>query len=118
MRKLALMFLITATPALAQQIPDDGIKANALKRAYQLSGNSAVSWGMIDVSEENLDANPVKTERIIPLTDPDTLNAIDARALKVTEQAEPVPVIHQDVCRRHGLRRVTTEGGRSWRCRK
>ena len=118
MRKFALMFLMVAAPALAQQIPDDAIKANALKRAYQLSGNSAVSWGMIDVSGENLDANPVRTERIVPLTDPDTLNAIDARALKVTEQTEPAPVIHQDVCRRHGLRRVTTEGGKSWRCRK
>ena len=115
-KQLALMFLITATPALAQQIPDDGIKASALKRAYQLGGNS--SWGMIDVSGENLGANPVKTERIIPLTDPDTLNAIDARALKVTEQTEAAPVIHQDICRRHGLRRVTTEGGKSWRCRK
>ena len=58
---------------------------------------------MIDVSGENLSANPVKVERIIPLTDPETLNAIDARALKVTEQTEPAPVIHQDICRRHGL---------------
>ena len=118
MRKLALMFLMVATPALAQQIPDDAIKASALKRAYQLGGNSAVSWGMIDVSGENLGANQVKTERIVPLTDPATLNAIAARALKVTEQAEPAPVSRPDVCRRHGLRKVTTEGGRSWRCRK
>ena len=116
MRKLALMFLTIAAPALAQQIPDDAIKANALKRAYQLSGNS--NWGMIDVSGENLGANQVKTERIIPLTDPDTLNAIDARALKVTEQTEAAQVSRPDVCRRHGLRKVTTEGGRSWHCRK
>ena len=118
MRKLALMFLAIAAPALAQQIPDEAIKANALKRAYQLSGNSAVSWGMIDVSGENLDANPVKTERIIPLTDPETLNAIDARALKVTDQTEAAPISRPDICRRHGLRKVTTEGGRSWHCRK
>ena len=121
-KQLALMFLTIATPALAQQIPDDAIKASALKRAYQLSGTSAVSWGMIDVSGENLDANTVKVERIIPLTDPATLNAIDARALKVTEQTEAAPREASwrsgDVCRRHGLRRVTTEGGKSWRCRK
>ena len=45
MRKLALMFLITATPALAQQIPDDAIKGNALKRGLPASAVAARQVG-------------------------------------------------------------------------
>lgn len=44
-------------------IPDEATKTWALKRAYQLNGNSMVGWGSIDLSKEV----PAKSVRIIPI---------------------------------------------------
>jgi hypothetical protein len=86
-------------------IPDEATKVWALKRAYQLNGNSMVGNNrMIDLSDEAPFANPVKTEKI---TAPVLVAAPTPEALM-----KPVA----DICRRHGMRKVVT--GNSWRCRK
>jgi len=91
-------------------IPSEEHKIWALKRAYQLNGNSMVGNNrMIDVSQETPFSTPVKTERItVPMPAP----------APTPEQrlAEMKPVV-ADICQRHGKRRVATNGGRSWRCR-
>jgi len=93
-------------------------KVNALKAAYRLNGNS-------------MDGNG----RMIDMTNPDTLNAYSA--LREADANPPPdmslifpkldrPVKHKalkhrakrgDVCSRHGLRKVTVRGGKSWRCK-
>ena len=116
--KVLILLALLASPAFAQDdqtvyvypvIPDEATKVWALKRAYQLNGNSMVGNNvMIDVSRETPFSNPVKTERItVPLPAP----------APTPEQrlAEMKPVA--DICARHGKRRVATNGGRSWRCR-
>ena len=79
----------------------------ALKRAYQLNGNSMVGNNvMIDVSRETPFSTLVKTERVpVPIPAP-------SPEIRVA-QAAPIA----DICTRHGKRRVATNGGRSWRCR-
>ena len=88
-------------------IPSEEHKIWALKRAYQLNGNSMVGNNvMIDVSRETPFSTLVKTERVpvsIPAPSPEIRVA----------QAAPIA----DICTRHGKRRVATNGGRSWRCR-
>jgi hypothetical protein len=93
------------TAYLFPVIPSEEHKIWALKRAYQLNGNSMVGNNvMIDVSRETPFSTPVKTERV-PLPAP----APEARVAQVTQVA--------DICTRHGKRRVAINGGRSWRCR-
>ena len=98
------------TAYLFPVIPDEATKVWALKRAYQLNGNSMVGNNrMIDLSNETPFANPVTIERItVPMPRP----APSPEA----QLAQMVPVV-ADICKRHGKRRVATHGGRSWRCR-
>lgn len=118
MRALILLALL-ASPAFAEDdqspylfpvVPDEATKIWALKRAYQLNGNSMVGNNrMIDLSNETPFANPVTIERItVPMPRP----APSPEA----QLAQMVPVV-ADICKRHGKRRVATHGGRSWRCR-
>ena len=119
MRALLALALL-ASPAFAEDdqtayafpvIPSEEHKIWALKRAYQINGNSMVGNNlMIDVSRETPFSNPVKTERItVPMPRP---------APSPEEQlAKMTPVKVADICKRHGKRRVETNGGRSWRCR-
>lgn len=81
---------------------------------------------------------PVVQVRTIPIVPdivppPQSLPSVSPPAQKVAAAAEeeeapdPVRARHHrvrgvqkrgDVCTRHGMRKVTTRGGRSWRCRK
>ena len=116
MRALLVLALL-ASPAFAEDdqtayafpvIPSEEHKIWALKRAYQLNGNSMVGNNrMIDVSNETPFSNPVKTERVT-VTLP-----VAATPEAQLEKMKPVA----DICARHGKRRVETNGGRSWRCR-
>jgi hypothetical protein len=110
-----LVLVLLASPAFAEDdqtayvfpvIPDEATKVWALKRAYQLNGNSMVGNNrMIDVSRETPFATPVKTETV-PLPAP-------APSPEVRLAQAPVA----DICTRHGKRRIVTNGGKSWRCR-
>ena len=93
------------------QIPDEATKVWALKRAYQLNGNSMVSNGrMIDVSRELFPVPPVKNEDAASASAP--APAPVARK-KVAMVAAPV----SDLCTRHHRHKVYTDNGKSWRCR-
>ena len=61
---------------------------------------------------------PVVTERVVP---PDT--PVTAPPVLVVQEDKPVPrhrrfAEARDVCARHNMHRVTTHGGKSWRCRR
>jgi hypothetical protein len=126
MKKLALLLLVLAAPALAQA-PDEATKAAALKRAYEMNGNSMVRWGSIDLSEEDK-AGQVTADApahaAAEVTDPNALNPLDAQApdwearrrfmnrtFKATRNQ-----LAGDVCERHGMHKVVY--GDKWRCRK
>ena len=70
MRTLAIVLLLTTT-ALAEE-PTEEQKTWALKRAYELNGNSMTGWGSIDLTDEFRERylvapkNQVQTEKIIP----------------------------------------------------
>jgi hypothetical protein len=88
--------------------PDEATKAWALRRAFQLNGNSMVGNNrMIDLTDETPFTNPVKTERVT-VTMPKPAPAAEAQLAKM------VPV--SDVCARHGMHKVTR--GSSWRCKR
>jgi hypothetical protein len=98
---------------VAQNVPSEAVKAWALKRAYQLNGNSMVG-DTIDLSNENPDAIAVPTEKIIPTP---------ASVPQPTVESEPAPVklqarVESNICTRFGLRKVATNEGKSWRCRR
>jgi hypothetical protein len=114
-KTLALLLLVLATPAFAQE-PTEEQKINALKHAYELSSGAT-------------DVRPVKTERIIPVAAPEEKNAIDktaddeARRLAVHRALYAVRQMivdkkEQDVCERHGMHKVLLNGGKSWHCKK
>lgn len=137
------ILLLSATPAMAEDItcflidgPATGqkffecpqpsglteeTKAWALKRAYELNGNSMVRWGSIDLSKEVQNAKPVKTIPIIP-TDPKIKNEIDDKVDELQRKWVRLRgdkiFAEDDVCKRHGMHRVTKSDGLSWRCRK
>lgn len=66
--KLAIVLIAALMPSLAcAQEPSEGIKIRALKRAYELNGNSMVrplGQGSIDLSGEDLsvDSDPMGPE--------------------------------------------------------
>jgi hypothetical protein len=115
-KRAFLILALLASPAFAEDdqtayvfpvIPDEATKVWALKRAYQLNGNSMVGNNkMIDVSRETPFATPVKTEAV-PLPSP--------APSPETRLAQAAPAA--DICTRHGKRRIVTNGGKSWRCR-
>jgi hypothetical protein len=127
--KTAMILLLMTTAAFAQVATegktdksteewvstniDRDTKAWALKRAYELNGNSMVGWGSIDLTGET-PVKPVQTVPIIPgpsgMVDPTERNALD-------KLADIKPVEH-NICTHHHMRKVTTSDGQSWRCRK
>ena len=48
---LTIVLVALTAPALAQE-PTQAEKTAALKRAYELNGNSMVGWGSIDLTSE------------------------------------------------------------------
>ncbi len=122
--KLAVLAVVTFAlfGARAQQgvdyivprIPTEAEKIEALKLAYKLNGNSMVGSQMIDLSKPDIP----KADKILPVQPQkleDTAPEEDAvwPKLKRVREAQV-----SDICTRHGMRKVTTEGGRSWRCRR
>jgi hypothetical protein len=85
-------------------VPDEETKKRALRRAYELNGDKMVG-GMIDVSDD-----PMVTG-VAPAEEKNPLDAI-------ADMTNPLPAPAADICKRHGMRKVTSEDGRSWRCRK
>jgi hypothetical protein len=129
-----VLFIFAGASTRAQE-PDEETKTRALKRAYQINGNSMVRWGSIDLSGGPLPSDdaictqidgeatgqqffecrqPVKTVPIMPVTDPRQYNAIDAIADAIAPASQVRRV--KDICTLHGMRKVIT--GDSWRCRK
>jgi len=97
------------TPYRFPDVPDEATKVWALKRAFQLNGNSMVGNNrMVDVSGETPFANPVVTERVT-VTIPAPAPSPEAQLAKLASVT--------DTCTRHGLRKVTIRGGKSWRCK-
>ena len=94
---------------ITPDIPDEATKVWALKRAYQLNGNSMVGNNkMIDVSKEIFPLPvPVKTESIAPVPLP------AERSVQVMTAETPTA----DVCARHHKRKVYTNDRKSWHCR-
>jgi hypothetical protein len=113
-KRLILLAALLASPAVAQEtddqtayffpdIPDREVINWALKRAYQLNGNSMVGYDkMIDLSKEKPFSVVVKTEKM----------TVEIPAPVPTPVAKPAG----DVCTRHGMHKVIT--GSSWRCKR
>jgi hypothetical protein len=140
-----LLLAVLALPALAQtppeiwrpeppeapviyltpRIPTEEEKIWALKRAYQLNGNSMVG-ATIDLSREVPFARVIGTEKVTPPPPPPPLPAPRPKA-EATEPSDLSMVnlrrlsrranLKLDICARHGLRKTTTHNGKSWRCR-
>jgi hypothetical protein len=108
-------------PDADKNAPDEATKTWALKRAYQLNGNSMVGNNRtIDLSKETPFSTVVKTERILPVARPDTKNELDEQAdlnmddLRTFSRRANMKT---DICARYHKRRVMIDGGKSWRCK-
>ena len=73
MRYLLALLLLSSSCALAQDEPSEAYKTWALKRAYELNGNSMVRlpkpdepWTSLDLSQTAPFSKPVKTIPILP----------------------------------------------------
>jgi hypothetical protein len=73
---VALIAALVPMAAAAQdyvmpQIPDEATKIRALKRAYEINGNSMVGWGRgsIDLSHEDLSVDPAMQARLPPVSE-------------------------------------------------
>ena len=118
MRRILLAaMLLSPLPATADDtteylmpvIPTEAAKVAALKRAYQLNNNSMTGFGAIDLTEA---PSVVRTIKIAPAELPPAVTAA-AKPIKV---AEALP-IEQNVCTKHGKRKVMRNGGKSWKCK-
>ena len=76
--KLAIALIVALAPLAASAqdyqmpvIPDEATKARALKRAYEMNGNSMVGWGRgsIDLSHEDLSVDPALQARLPPVSE-------------------------------------------------
>ena len=127
MRTAFIVLALLATPALAQE-PSEAVKKAALMRAYHLNGDSMVGSRMIDMSgvdvtDPNIECFMIEGE-VTKQTSFDCRQKVEtpkpkaeAPKTKLATAAEvEVPAPKPDICRRHGLRKVTE--GKSWRCRR
>ncbi len=88
-------------------IPTEAEKKAALMEAYRRNGNSMVG-PMIDLTVPSM----MKTDKApMRLEEP----AEDAIWPKLQREAKAQAV--SDVCTRHGMHKVITRGGKSWRCK-
>ena len=97
-----LCILLMTTSAIAGEVTEE-TKANALRRAFQVYGNS--SWGSIDIDNE---PTPIRVIPIVP----------QVKEVKVAESVKVEKVVESNTCTRHHMRKVVTHSGRSWKCRK
>jgi hydroxymethylglutaryl-CoA reductase len=118
-RILLAAMLLSPLPAIADDtteylmpvIPTEAAKVAALKRAYQLNNNSMTGFGSIDLAET---PGTVRTIKIAPDELPPAVTA--AAKEKPIKVAEALP-IEQNVCTKHGKRKVMRNGGKSWKCK-
>jgi hypothetical protein len=117
---LVFAFAVGAFGAMAKgqdytpRVLTEAEKVEALKKAYQLNGNSMVGYDrMIDLTDPAvLKADRiVTTVPVIPVPLPKPVDADPDGGVwpKLAEHKS-------DTCARHGMHRVVT--GSSWRCRK
>jgi len=57
---------------------------------------------------------PVKTVAVTPDIEPDVVVIKEEKITTKPKQHH----VERDVCQRHGMHKVITRGGRSWRCRR
>ena len=108
-RLLLTAILLWPSLATAQDAIGEADKVAALKRAYQLNNNSMVGFGSIDLVEA---PGTVRTIKIAP----DELPPAVTAAAKPIKVAEALP-IEQNVCTKHGKRKVMRNNGKSWKCK-
>jgi hypothetical protein len=125
MRSALIVLALLATPALAQE-PSEDVKRAALMRAYHLNGDSMVGSRMIDMS--GVDVTNPNVECFMLDGEVTKQTSFDCRERIETPKPKaevPKPKLAAadvelapatDICRRHGLRKVTR--GNTWRCRK
>ena len=72
---------------------------------------AAVNSALKSASLRLTQPTPIKTEVVLPtvIAKPEELTPKLKRKLVVEER---------NVCQRHGMRKVTTRGGKSWRCKR
>jgi hypothetical protein len=111
---VALMFVFAARNDVPQTV------------AAQVNSNQSTSVGEDDFDEVWREAavnsalksaslrltqpTPIKTEVILP--------TVIAKPEELTPKLKRKLVVERDVCQRHGMRKVTTRGGKSWRCKR
>src|SRR4051812_29131133 len=125
MRTALIVLALLAAPAYAQE-PSEEVKKAALMRAYHLNGDSMVGSRMIDMSgvdvtDPNVECFMIPGEVQTSFDCRQKMETpkpkAEAPKTKLATAAEvEVPAPKPDICRRHGLRKVTE--GKSWRCRK
>jgi hypothetical protein len=71
---------------------------------------AAVNSALKSASLRLTQPTPIKTEVILP--------TVIAKPEELTPKLKRKLVVERDVCQRHGMRKVTTRGGKSWRCKR
>jgi hypothetical protein len=102
-RPILLAILLWPSLGSAQDI-GEAEKTAALREAYRIAGPGA-SWGMVDVM------NTTTIAKTLP--DPVVVSTIPVKPIKVASAAP----VEQNICTRHGKRKVMRNNGKSWRCK-
>jgi hypothetical protein len=103
------MILLWPAIALAEP-PGEAEKVAALREAYRIAG-PGVSWGMVDMGVTIVSRTPPEPVAGVVRTVP-----VKVEASKPVKVAQAAPV-EQNVCTRHGKRKVMRNNGKSWRCK-
>jgi hypothetical protein len=105
MRRL-LFATILLWPAIAlAEPPGEAEKTAALREAYRLAG-PGMSWGMVDMGVTIVSRTPAE-----PVAD--VVRTVPVKPVKVAHAAP----VEQNVCTKHGKRKVMRNNGKSWRCK-
>lgn len=123
---LVFAFMVGALGAMAKgqdytpRVLTEAEKVEALKKAYQLNGNSMVGYDrMIDLTDPAV----LKADRIVttvPVTPVPLPKPVDADpdggVWPKPDKTAGLAEHKSDTCTRHGMHKVVS--GSSWRCRK
>jgi hypothetical protein len=72
----------------------------------------------LEQMEIDTSPKPVRTEVITPPEPEVKAPEVKAPEVKVVRNQKPEPKKEINICTRHGMHKVFTKGGKSWRCRK
>jgi len=112
MKPILLAMLLWPSLAVAEP-PDEAEKAAALREAYRIAG-PGVSWGMVDMGvtivPKTTSVPVASVVRTIPIK---VEKPVASKPIKVASVAP----VEQNVCTRHGKRKVMRNHGKSWRCK-